>query len=116
MWTPILWHLALRRDRGAIYELSTSYDFPGPIQDAFSQKGLAYRAYRMGDWMGANALAMDAFNRRDLTGYRYWLRRAANLGDPDCLAELRRFETRLPHKTAFAIRRGRPLRRNVNYE
>ena len=70
----------------------------------------------MGDANGAQHLAMDAFNRRDLTGYRTWLRRAAKLGDADCRAELRRFEIRLPHKTAFAIHRGRPLRRNVNYE
>ena len=113
---PIVWHLALRRNTMAMTELANELPLGGRILDGFSGVGLNYRAYRMGDANGAQHLAMDAFNRRDLTGYRTWLRRAAKLGDADCRAELRRFEIRLPHKTAFAIHRGRPLRRNVNYE
>ena len=123
LWTPILWHLALRRDPSAMYELARALSSSGPtfacgdrFLDPFSSAGLDYRAYRRGEATGAQHLAKRAFNRRDLAGYRTWLRRAAKLGDADCRAELRRFEIRLPHKTAFAIHRGRPLRRNVNYE
>lgn len=53
---------------------------------------------------------MDAFNRRDLGGYRYWLRRAASAGDPDSARSLKRFETRLPHIDASKIGRKRPAR------
>jgi hypothetical protein len=53
---------------------------------------------------------MDAFNRRDLKGYRYWLRRHARFGDPDVVRELKRFELRLPHYAAAKIGRRRPYR------
>ena len=39
---------------------------------------------------------MTCFNPRDLPGYRRWLRRAADAGDAEAAASLRRFETRLP--------------------
>jgi hypothetical protein len=53
---------------------------------------------------------MNAFNRRDLSGYRHWLGQAARLGDHDAKAEHRRFETRLPHENAALIGRKRPHR------
>lgn len=108
--TSILWHLALRRHTGAMTVLSSRLDREGRISDAFSQAGLAYRAFRCGDPIGANHLAMNGFNRRDLARYRYWLARAARGGDDDAFCELRRFETRLPHSDARAISRRRPLR------
>jgi hypothetical protein len=54
---------------------------------------------------------MNAFNRGDMLGYRCWLARGARAGDRDALRELRRFETRLPHKNAARVRRRRPYRR-----
>ncbi|WP_419809197.1 hypothetical protein [Sphingomonas sp.] len=78
--------------------------------DPFSAAGLGYRALRQGDPTGAYNLAMSSFNRRNLRGYRHWLRLAANAGDEDARQQLRRFETRLPHGAARDIRRGRPRR------
>lgn len=107
---PIVWHLALRRDPFAMAELGTTFEKPGRIADPFSQEGLAYRAFRHGHSKGAQHLAMNAFNRRDLAGYRYWLARAAKSGDGDAMRELRRFEVRLPHTNARWIGRKRPHR------
>lgn len=109
-YMPILRHLALRGHPEAMLDLSANLPGGGRRSDGFSQVGLACRAYRHGVASGAQHLAMQAFNRRDLAGYRYWLARAARLGDQDARRELRRFETRLPHALAFAIRRGRPSR------
>jgi len=109
--TSIVWHLALRRDPLAMTELGSTFERPGRIADSFSQEGLAYRAFRHGHPNGAQHLAMNAFNRRDLAGYRYWLARAAKSGDRDALCELRRFEVRLPHTNARRIGRKRPHRR-----
>jgi hypothetical protein len=108
--TPILWHLAFRGHTGAMTVLSSIYDREGRIAQPFSQAGLAYRAYRRGDPIGANHLAMNGFNRGNLACYRYWLARAARAGDKEALRELRRFETRLPHGDAKTIGRGRPWR------
>jgi len=108
--TPILWHLSLRGHTGAMTVLSSISDREGRIAEPFSQAGLAYRAYRRGDPIGANHLAMNGFNRGDLARYRYWLARAARSGDKDAMRGLRRFETRLPHGDAKAIGRGRPWR------
>lgn len=91
-------------------ELSGTFAKTGRIADPFSQSGLAYRAYRAGNALGAQHLAMNAFNRRDLSGYRYWLGQAARLGDRDAKAEHRRFQIRLPHRNAALIGRGRPYR------
>ena len=107
---PILWHLALRRDTIAMTELGSTFAKIGRIAEPFSQSGLAYRAFRAGNALGAQHLAMNAFNRRDLSGYRHWLSQAARLGDDDAKAEHRRFETRLPHSNAALIGRGRPDR------
>ena len=104
----LLWHLALRRYPSAMTELSRRIGEDGlPIADSFSSAGLAYRAFRLGDPAAAYNFAMTCFNRRDLQGYRRWLRRAAEAGDDDAARQLRRFETRLPHGAARDIRRGR---------
>ena len=109
-WTPILWHLALRRDPMAMTMLGDTFSDAGRMGDPFSQSGLCYRAYRRGYFIGAQHLAMNAFNKRDLAGYRHWLRRAARAGDEDAERGLRRFETRLPHENAALIGRRRPYR------
>lgn len=94
----------------AMTELARRLASGGSLADTYSPRGLARRAYRQGDGMGAYSLAMDYFNSGDLQGYRYWLGRAAAAGDYDAGAQLRRFETRLPHGAAHDIRRGRPVR------
>jgi hypothetical protein len=108
---PILWHLALRGHESALVSLGQLIEAEGPISNPYSTAGLAYRAYRKGAPIGAQNLAMDCFNRGDLRGYRMWLRRAARAGDQDAGRELKRFETRLPHRLAGKIRRKRPRRR-----
>jgi hypothetical protein len=94
---PILWHLALHGDRMAMTELSSTFARAGRLADRHSAAGLVYRAYRSGHATGAQHLAMDAFNRRDMSGYRRWLARAAKAGDQDATRQLRQFELRLPH-------------------
>ena len=108
---PILRHLALSGDTTAMVELSSELARIGRILDRSSQNGLAYAADRQGNPLGAQHLAMNAFNRNDLRGYRHWLSRAARLGDREAADELQRFELRLPHSNAAAIRRKRPHRR-----
>jgi hypothetical protein len=108
---PILWHLVLRGDLTAMTELSSTFARSGRAAERHSQAGLAYRAYRGGLATGAQHLAMDAFNRRDMSGYRRWLARAAKAGDQEAGRELRRFEQRLPHRNAARIGRKRPERR-----
>ena len=110
----LLWHLALRRYPSAMTELSRRIGEDGlSAADSFSAAGLSYRAFRQGDPMAAYNFAMSCFNRGNLRGYRYWLNRAARLGDQDAGQQLRRFETRLPHGAAHDIQRGRPYR---NYD
>lgn len=109
---PILWHLALRRDPLAMTELGSTFGRPGRIADPFSQEGLAYQAFRHGHPNGAQHLALNAFNRRNLAGYRFWLGRAARSGDSEAARELRRFEVRLPHMNSRRIGRQRPHRRS----
>ena len=110
----LLWHLALRRYPSAMTELSRRIGEDGlPVADAFSAAGLAYRSFRLGDPVAAYNFAMARFNRGDLQGYRYWLRRAAQAGDDEAERQFRRFETRLPHGAAHDIRRGRSRR---NYD
>ena len=104
---PILWHLALGGDLGAMVTLADTFNNDGRISERFSRSGLYYRAHRGGYEYAAQHLAMDAFNRGDRASYRFWLRRAARF-DPDFLRELKRFETRLPHQTARENGRGRP--------
>lgn len=107
----LLWHLALRGYPSAMTELARRIGDDGlSAGDPFSARGLAHRAFRRGDPVAAYNAAMSCFNRRDLSGYRHWLRRAARAGDDDARVQLRRFETRLPHAAAHGIRRGRPRR------
>lgn len=106
---PILRHLALRRDPMAMMELASEVGEPGNAALPFSSAGLYHRAYRTGYALAAQHLAMDAFNRRDQTGYRRWLAKAAASGDTDAARQLRRFETRLPHANARLIGRHRPF-------
>lgn len=108
---PILWHLALGQDPSLMVTLAATFSTSGRLSDGFSQAGLCYRAWRLGNCYGAQHLAMNAFNRNDLHGYRLWLRRAANAGDADAARELKRFETRLPHTNAGRVRRRRPYRK-----
>ena len=85
--------------------LANRFPAHGRLPDGFSQAGLCYRAWRLGYCYGAQHLAMNAYNRNDLHGYRFWLRRAANAGDADAVRELTRFETRLPRANASRVRR-----------
>jgi hypothetical protein len=110
LYTPVLWHLALGHDYSAMTTLAQTFAMPGRMSNPFSKLGLCYRADRGGYEIASQNLAMDAFNRRDLAGYRYWLRRHARFGDPAVMKELKRFETRLPHQTAADIGRRRPYR------
>ena len=103
----LLRHLALRRYPSAMTELSRK---AGEGRAAPAAAILAYRAFRQGDPTAAYNMAMCCFNRRDLQGYRLWLRRAVRGGDADAEPQLRRFETRLPHGAAFDIGKGRPYR------
>lgn len=109
---PILWHLAISGDTDAMVELGSELGKVGRIADRFSQSGLAYAAYRRGNPLGAQHLALDAFNRNDLRGYRHWLNKAARLGDHEAGRELRRFEVRLAHTNAALIHRKRPPRKS----
>ena len=108
---PILFLGALRGMSDAMIALSNALSGGGAMADPFSQRGLCRRAWRRGDTTGAQNLAVDCFNRRDLQGYRHWLHRAARMGDPYAAREVRRFETRLPHLNARKIGRKRPDRR-----
>lgn len=104
---PILWHLALRRYGWGMTEFARRLGSPGKIADGWSADGLNYRAWRAGNDTAAWNMAMTCFNRRDLVGYRRWLRRAAKTGNHDATESLPHFETRLPHGVARDIRRGR---------
>jgi TPR repeat protein len=111
---PILWHLALRGHPGAMIELAEWFSSSNSLQalgkpaDNFSALGLYRRAYRKGDPIAAQHLALSCFNRNDLRGYRWWLNRAAKAGDEAAAAQLRHFETRLPQTAAREIGRHRP--------
>ena len=117
-WLPIVRHLALRGHGPALLTLA-SWETQlgrrrelGRMQDRFSALGLMHRAWKLGDPLAGQNLALTFFNIGDLGRYRYWLARAANAGDADAKAERRRFETRKPHGLAFRLRRGRPYRTN----
>lgn len=117
-WVPIMKHLAMRGFAPAMIDLASwmvdetgNSDFrkaamPGDAANLYR------RAHRQGDERAAQHMAMTCFNRHDLAGYRLWLRRAHYTGDEDALAELRKFETRLPHFAAKRHSRCRPHRRS----
>jgi hypothetical protein len=106
---PIFAHLSLRGHADAMLAFA---DFapPGPAALPFSDVGLIRRALRRGSARAAQHLAIGCFNRRDLSGYRYWLARGARMGDVEAAEERRRFEIRLPHGAARDIGRHRPYR------
>lgn len=106
---PILWHLALRRHTDAMLALAIRIS-DGKVFDPFSRSGLGRKAFRLGSKRAAQHLAMNCFNKGNLAGYRIWLHRAAHGGDGEAAAELRRFETRLPHAAARRLKRIRPYR------
>lgn len=107
----LLWHLALRRYPAAMTELARRIGEDGlSAANPYSSAGLCYRALRQGDPTAAHNMAMTCFNRRDLQGYRHWLRLAAKAGDEEAGEQLRRFEKRLPHGAARDINRGRMWR------
>ncbi|WP_017666135.1 hypothetical protein [Porphyrobacter sp. AAP82] len=115
LWVPIMWHLALRGHVSAMIELADwfsgddSLKEVGKISDTFSAAGLYYRAFRKGEPGAASNMALSCFNRGDMSGYRFWLRRAVKAGDPRSLCELRAFESRLWHSAARKLRRLRPV-------
>lgn len=107
----LLWHLALRRYPSAMTELARRLGDDGrSAADPYSSEGLCHRALQRGDPTAAYNMAMTCFNRRDLQGYRRWLRLAAKAGYEDAGQQLRHFETRLPHTAARDINRGRMRR------
>ncbi|WP_175487990.1 hypothetical protein [Sphingomonas sp. NFR04] len=115
LWRPILWHLALRRHADAMIELADwisdgdSLRRFGKPADPFSAAGLYRRAWKSGNERAAANIAASNFNRNNLADYRRWLRHAADAGSRESAAELRAFETRLPHGAARKIRRLRPM-------
>ena len=110
----LLWHLALRQCPSAMTERRRRIGEDGlPIADSFSAAGLACRASRLGDPVAVYYFAMTRFNRGDLQGYRYWLRRAARAGDDNARRQLRRFKIQLLHGAAHDIGRGRS---RLNYD
>jgi hypothetical protein len=121
LWMPIMWHLALRGHTGAMIELADWFSKDnsakgfGTPKDAFSAAGLYARAFRKGDARAAHNAAMGCFNRKDMMGYRHWLRRAANRGDAGAAMQLRHFETRLWHTAARKIGRLRPEQKRDEY-
>jgi hypothetical protein len=112
LYEPILWHLALGQDYSAMTTLGDTFGSSGPISEPFSKLWLCYQADRGGYEYASQHLAMEAFNRGDLKGYRHWLRRHARFGDPEVMQQLKRFETRQPHSAAAKIRRRRPYRKD----
>jgi hypothetical protein len=110
LYIPILRRLALAGHVDGMVTLANCLPDAGKISEGFSRSGLLYRAFKRGSSTAAQNLAMDAFNRGYMQGYRLWLGRSARLGDKDSALELRRFETRLPHGDARAIGRRRPYR------
>jgi hypothetical protein len=67
---PILWHLALMGNTTAMVELSSELGRTGRIGDRFSQSGLAYAAYRKGNSLGAEHLAMGALYGKCSSGMK----------------------------------------------
>ena len=114
MGMPVLRMLAFRGHHGAMTELANRMTSPDNSEHDF-KRGLALDmrlAKEIGQsWMLEN-VATSLRNHGDMIGYRLWLTRAAQLGEPDVIAEKRRCETRFPYKAMKRWGRYRPLRRN----
>ena len=108
---PILYALARRRHAMGMLELACWFDDFDTCRwkSAFR---LQRQAWKMGCCYGAQHIAMNCFNRKDLAGYRKWLRRAVRAGDGESGRELRCFETRKDSNLARQIGRGRPTRKH----
>lgn len=112
LWLPKIQALAVRGHADAMTDLADWYSgdsYLGPASNNFSPAGLYRRAYRKGSDRAAVNLAITCLNRRDLKGYRHWLRKAGRAGDLERQKGSRRFETRLWHGRAHDIGRGRPM-------
>jgi hypothetical protein len=115
---PILRHLAHRKYGPAMLTLACRETASGAradlgrASDPHSPAGLMYRAYRLGEINAAQNFALTLFYIGDLAGYRHWMRKAAQGGDTDAAAELRRFEVRQPYPLAGRLGRVRPFRRD----
>jgi hypothetical protein len=108
LWLPIIRHLALRGHPASMTDLASwLYDLAGERRCQVADR-LYYRAFKSGHATAAQNCAMERFNRRDLQGFRTWLRRAADLGDTNAARDLKRFATRQGHALARKIGRGRP--------
>ena len=69
------------------------------------QEGLSYQRQN---------LSTSYRNLGDMAGYRYWLRRAERLGDPEVATERRRFQTRFPYPAMKRWNRFRPYRAKLD--
>lgn len=122
LWLPIIWHLALRGHTDAMIDLAAWFSGDnhwsslGSPADTFSAAALYRRALRKGNARAAQHLAMACFNRNDLRGYRHWLRQGARAGDSEAAEQLSYFETRLWHRTAHDIGRGRPEQKRDGFK
>ena len=121
LWLPIFWHLALRGHTDAMIDLAAWFSDDnrpaslGTSADAFSAAGLYRRAFRKGNARAAQHMAMACFNRKNLSGYRYWLRQGAKAGDTEAAHQVGFFETRLWHGAARDIGRGRPVQKRDGF-
>lgn len=117
-WLPKMRHLALRGHSGATIELAdwlsrdNRPESFGRAAERSSPASLYRWAHRMGNPRAAINAAMTCFNRNDLAGYQRWLQLGARRGDSAAKAQLSRFELRLDHKAARAVRRLRPTNRH----
>jgi hypothetical protein len=113
-YMPILRSLSMRKHEHAMLMLASYIRLGGRICDAGSGLWLLHRAYKRGSVVAAQNLAMEYFNRDDMTGYRHWLNKAARMNDLDSVFELGHFATRLPHGNARFIKRHRPWLKLAN--
>jgi len=118
LWLPKMWHLAIRGHSNAMIELadwlSDGHQL-GSLSGNFSAAGLYRRALHKGNPRAAHNMAMTYFNRNDMVGYRYWIKRAGRAGDQTSRLQAARFECRLPHIAAATIGRIRPEQRRDEF-
>jgi hypothetical protein len=115
--TPVLRALALRGHKYSMHSLaammcdprSGAYD---PVR-GWALTRLLARHYP--DSTSLENLATEHRNRNNMAGYRYWLTRAARIGDPEVERERRGFRTRFPYAIMRRWERYRPPRKGVDY-
>ena len=111
---PVLHALAFRGHHGAMAELANRMTSPGNTAYDF-RRGLALEtrlAKEIGQSWVLENVATSLRNHGDMIGFRLWLTRAAQLGEPEVIAEKRRCETRFPYEAMKRWGRYRPLRRD----